>query len=155
MFNVNNCCTFEGRLTKDPVHSTVGQGQNAFSKVLFNIAVDRALTKDQRAAKKAGTLTTPTADFISCVAIGAKADVINQYFKKGKPIKVFCSYQAWSKDDPNNPGQKTYGHIFQVEEIGFPLTDNSGGNGGNSAPAPTANQAPAQTPQFSDDDIPF
>lgn len=132
MFNVHNACQFEGRMAKDPTFSTVGQGQNAFNKATFTIAVDRQLSKTQREAKKNGQ-DVVTADFPQFVAIGGKADLLQKYFHKGKPIKIWASYQSYVTQDA--AGNKKYGHIFQVEELGFTLSDNSNGNGGGNGAA--------------------
>jgi single stranded DNA-binding protein len=134
MFNVNNCCQFEGRIAKDPEFKTVGQGKNAFNKALFTLAVDRSLSKDQRDAKRNGDDSIVSADFPQFVANGAKADIIRDYFCKGKPIKIWATYQSYVTQDQN--GNKRYGHIFVVEELGFVLKDttdqnNNGGNNNN------------------------
>lgn len=128
MLNTSNICIFEGRMTKDVQIQTVGQGQNQYSKALFSIACDRTLTKDQKQAKASGQQVV-SSDFPQFVATGAVADIIAQYFPKGKPIKIFASFQSYQKKDAN--GNTTYGQIFKVENIGFALTDSSNGNGGN------------------------
>ena len=62
MFNLANCCFFEGRISRDPQFSQVqmGIGQNGqpnmVDKALFSIAVDRALSSQQR-QKAAHTIT--------------------------------------------------------------------------------------------------
>lgn len=180
MFNINNCCQFEGRIAKDIDSKTIGQGNNAFTKVLFTLAVDRALTKDQRAAKKNGDTSIVSADFIPMTASGGKADVIKNFFSKGKPIKVYCSYQAYVSKDAQ--GNAKYGHIFVVEELGFTISDNTNNNGGgnnggnrnnngnngngnnngnngnrnnNNNSSYNNNSRNNDTATFSDDDIPF
>ena len=60
MFNLANCCFFEGRISRDPQFSQVqmGIGQNGqpnmVDKALFSIAVDRALSSQQRQKAKNG-----------------------------------------------------------------------------------------------------
>lgn len=130
MFNVNNCCQFEGRLVKDPEFKTVGQGNNTFTKALFTIAVDRQLSKEKKQQKKNDPNSVVSADFPQFVALGAKAEFLKNYFSKGKPIKIWASYQSYSSQDPQT-GNRRFGHIFQVEELGFTISDTSGNNGGN------------------------
>lgn len=170
MINPNNLCQFEGRLTKDPEIRTVGHGDRQFNKAFFTIAVDRVLTKNQRQASKDGDTSVVTADFIPMVANGPKADMLKNYFCKGKPIKVVCTYQAWMTDD--GQGGKKFGHAFEVEDLTFVLRDttqnNNGGGGGNqnnnsggysnnnrNQSNNRNNQASNDFVAISDDDIPF
>ena len=75
MFNLANCCFFEGRISRDPQFSQVqmGVGQNGqpnmVDKALFSIAVDRALSSQQRQKAKNGDQSIKTVDFISCSLI--------------------------------------------------------------------------------------
>ena len=127
MINVNNLCTFEGRIVKDPQISTQGQGQNSYTKALFTLAIDRKLTKEQREAKKNG-VEGVYSDFVPFVANGTLADVIKNYFVKGKPIKVIATYQSYQTKDQS--GNVKYGHIFKVEDLGFVTKDTTDGQGG-------------------------
>ena len=123
MLNINNFCSFEGRLVKDPNKSVVGTGENAYSKVLMTIAVARNLTSKQ---KQNGA---QEADFINLVAYGKSADFIASYFSKGKPIKVIASYKSYEKTD--DFGNKTYGSFLQVEQASFTLSDSGSKNNSN------------------------
>lgn len=65
----------------------------------------------QRKGKNAG------ADFISCVAYGKNADVIEGYFGKGKGIEVKGHIQTGSYDGKNG---KVYTTEVVCDEIEFP-----------------------------------
>lgn len=130
MLNLNNFNMFEGRLVKDPQITTEGSGQNAYTKAIFTLAVDRELTKEQKAKKESGG-NIVTADYPQFVATGTTADIIAKYCKKGKPIKVQASYQSYKKQD--NSGQTIYGHIFKVEKMGFTTQDSTRQHGSNNS----------------------
>lgn len=130
MLNASNLCSFEGRLIADPKMSQVTwnsqQGQKTMSKAEFTLAVDRKMTAAQKqAAQQAGK---PTADFPRFTVIGPKADFVQKYLGKGKPCKIVGSFETSSWIDKQ--GQKQYSWIFQVEDIGFTLSDNSQHQGG-------------------------
>lgn len=162
-FNINNTALFEGRIVKDIDVKTVGQGQNAFKKALFTIAVDRQLSSDQRKKVKDGDTSIQTADFIPFVANGAKAETLEKYFCKGKPIRVAASYQSYKKTDAN--GNDVFGHIFVVHDIGFVLKDttdsgnNGGGNNNNNGGGNKNNKAGSKSEEnfaaYDDEDLPF
>lgn len=164
MFNPNNVCMFEGRISNDPTYSTIGSGQNQFEKALFNIAVQRQLTKDQRDKAKQDS-SIKTADFIPCSLIGSGVKILRDYFGKGKAIKVCGSYQEYVTTD-SQTGNKKYGHIFTVDSISFTTQDSQGSssNNGNSnsqpASRPAQNSAPSQIESgfanmFDEEDNPF
>ena len=141
MFNLANCCFFEGRISRDPQFSQVqmGVGQNGqpnmVDKALFSIAVDRALSSQQRQKAKNGDQSIKTADFIPCSLIGAQVATLRQYFPKGKAIKVVGHYTEYQTTDQQT-GQTKYGHIFEIDNIGFTIADsknvqNGGGQSQN------------------------
>ena len=141
MFNLANCCFFEGRISRDPQFSQVqmGVGQNGqpnmVDKALFSIAVDRALSSQQRQKAKNGDQSIKTADFIPCSLIGAQVATLRQYFPKGKAIKVVGHYTEYQTTDQQT-GQTKYGHIFEIDNIGFTIADsknvqNAGGQSQN------------------------
>lgn len=143
MLNASNLCSFEGRLIADPKMSQVTwnsqQGQKTMSKAEFTLAVDRKMTAAQKqAAQQAGK---PTADFPRFTVIGPKADFVQKYLGKGKPCKIVGSFETSSWVDKQ--GQKQYGWIFQVVDIGFTLSDNSqhqnNNQQGNTGAAPQNN----------------
>lgn len=123
MLNINNFCSFEGRLVKDPSKTVIGTGENAYSKVLMTIAVARNLTSKQ---KQNGA---QEADFINLIAYGKNADFIASYFSKGKPIKVLASYRSFEKTD--DFGNKMFGSYLNVEQVSFTLSDSGSKNNDN------------------------
>lgn len=159
--NVANNCTFIGRITKDIETETVGQGDKAFTKIRFNVAVEKKMTKDQK--EKAKKENRPTADFIPCEAVGKQADNILKFFGKGKGIQIMASYESYSWDDKNGGG-KRYGHRFNITDFGFPPGEGNGGSGNNGGgnngssnntsnnPTPSNNN---DTYPIDDSDIPF
>ena len=135
MINTSNLCTFEGRVAKDPQFSTI-QGQNGqIEKVVFDLAVDRGMSKQQKA--NAQNNGQPTADFVHCSMIGAQVAAFREYCPKGKAVKVVARYSQYTYQDKNT-GQTQYGHQFDVDNFGFVTQDasyinngnNGGGNGG-------------------------
>ena len=109
--------------------------------------------------------------FVDCNAFGRTAEVINQYFRKGKPIFIEGRLQLdqWT-DKQGQKRQKHRVHIdsFQfVEGRGGDGQGGGGGNGGGQSRAPArpdaqrpANEpAPAQgyetAPDIAEEDIPF
>lgn len=122
MINSSNLCIFEGRVAREPQCNNIQIGQDTVEKAIFTIAVDRALSTAQRQKVKQGDNTIKTADFIPCSLLGAKVAVLKQYFPVGKSIKVIGHYTEYQTTDQQT-GQKKYGHIFEVDEIGFTTQD--------------------------------
>ena len=128
---IGNTCNFVGRISSDITTEVIGQGQNAFTKAKFSIAIKRKLSKNEQQQKAQGT-QVKEAYFLNMEAIGATADFIVKYFAKGKPIALTAYYEEFSWTDKQTNAKK-YGHRFNVEEVMFVPQDSSqnGGNGGN------------------------
>ena len=122
MVNSSNVCMFEGRMAREPQYSNVQIGQDSVEKAMFTIAVDRALSAAQRQKSKNGDKSVKTADFIPCSLLGAQVATLRQYFPVGKAIKIMGHYTEWQTPDPQS-GQTKYGHIFEVDNIGFTVQD--------------------------------
>ena len=91
-----------GRLTKDPeLRYAAGSG---IATSRFTVAVNRQGKKDE-------------ADFINCVAFNKPAELIAQYFVKGRQIAIAGHIQTGSylKDD----GTKVYTTDVVVETFDF------------------------------------
>lgn len=153
MINPANVCIFEGRISKEPNYSTVQFGQENVEKAMFSIAVDRALSAQQRQKVKNGDQSIKTADFIPCSLLGAQVATLRQYFPVGKSIRVMGHYTEYTQTDAQT-GQKKYGHIFEIDNISFTVQDsknlqqNQGqANGGYQQAAPQYQQAPQQYQQ--------
>lgn len=99
-----NKCIFTGRLTKDP---ETRQSQNGMTITRFSIAVDRMKTKDNQ---------NPGADFLNCVAFGARGEFVSKYFHKGDKIIMESHVQTGSYDGQNG---KVYTTDFIVDSVEF------------------------------------
>ena len=95
-----------GRLTKDPdVRYTAGENPLCIAR--YTLACDRI-------SKKEGQ---PTADFISCVAMGKSGEFAEKYLSKGMKIAVEGRIQTGSYDDKD--GKKVYTTDVYVERHEF------------------------------------
>lgn len=95
-----------GRLTKDPEIRYTDSKKAVCS---FTLAVDDG--RDSEGKKKA--------QFIPCVAWGKTAELIDQYFTKGKPLTVTgrITVRSYEKN-----GEKRYVTEVVASGIEFPLT---------------------------------
>lgn len=71
-----NKIMLSGRLIKDSELAYIGDG---VPKASFCIAVERSFQKDKNNKKS---------DFINCELLGKRAEGLNQYLTKGKPIMI-------------------------------------------------------------------
>lgn len=150
--NMNNMCTFEGRLVTDPELSSLQAGGSNLSKCKIKIAVDRNMTKDAKA--KAQQEGKDTADFIPVDIIGPKADFVANYFSKGSGIRVVASFKSFTYQ--NKEGQKVYSYGFDAVDVGFTVGGNGNGNNSNAGSGngnQGTNMSSFQT--IDDDDLPF
>ena len=150
MVNTNNLCIFEGRMVREPKYSNVQIGQDSVEKAMFTIAVDRALSATQRQKAKNGDKSVKTTDFIPCSLLGAQVATLRQYFPQGKGIKVIGHYTEYQTTDTS--GSTSYGHIFEIDNIGFTTQDSKNlqqSNGYQQAPQPNQSyqQSTYQQPQ--------
>lgn len=108
-----------GRITKD-VEARVTQSGTAVST--FSLAVDRRLTKEQKARGD------QSADFINCVAWGRTAEVLAQYCHKGSRIGIEGRVQVRSYTTQD--GAKRYATEVIVEQMEMLDSKNTGNNTG-------------------------
>ena len=94
-----------GRLTADP-NVRVSAGENPLTIARYTLAVDRKFKRDGE----------PTADFISCVAMGKNGEFAEKYLRKGTKIGVIGHIQTgkYEKD-----GTTVYTTDVMVEEHEF------------------------------------
>lgn len=94
-----------GRLTADP-NVRVSAGENPLTIARYTLAVDRKFKRDGE----------PTADFISCVAMGKNGEFAEKYLHKGTKIGVIGHIQTgkYEKD-----GTTVYTTDVMVEEHEF------------------------------------
>lgn len=97
-----NKAVLVGRLVRDPNLKFAAGSGNAVSR--FTLAVTRQFKRDE-------------ADFISCVAFGKTAEIISQYFTKGKQIAISGSIRTGSYDAQD--GTKKYTTDVVVDTFDF------------------------------------
>lgn len=100
-----------GRLTRDPdVRYTTGE--NSLCIARYTLACDRITKKEGQ----------PTADFISCVAMGKQGEFVEKYLSKGMKIAIEGRIQTGSYD---KDGTKVYTTDVMVERHEFVESRNS------------------------------
>lgn len=129
-----------GRLTREP-EARFSAGDNPIEIVRFTLAVDRKYKKD-------GELT---ADFISCIAFGKTAEVIEKYVHQGNKIAVEGRWQTGSYT--NKDGVKIYTNDCMVESIDF--CESKGSQNNDSQPAQTNNEFMHIPDNMENDGVPF
>lgn len=100
-----------GRLTKDPEVRTT-QGGTAWAR--FLVAVNRRMSVEKK--KEAEAKGQPTADFISCVAWGNTAELVERSFKKGDLILLEGRISTGNYE---RDGQRVYTTDVTVERLHF------------------------------------
>lgn len=127
--NMNNINIFEGRLTADPELSYIPTkgGKDGLAKCKIKIAVDRQMTKEQKAQAQASG--NQTADFVPVDITGTKAEFVANYFKKGNGIRAVCTFRTFSYQAQD--GSTKYGYNFDAVDVTFTVSSNSNGNSGS------------------------
>lgn len=141
-----NKVILSGRLTRDAVIS-YSAGENATTVARITLAVDRRYKREG---------DEQTADFISCVAFGKTAEIIEKYCKQGTKIIIEGRWQTGSYT--NKDGVKVYTNDCMIESLEFAESKNSGGENNTSGrPAPqTDSDGFMNIPDSVDDDeLPF
>jgi len=144
-----------GNLTRDPELRYTPSG-TAVAK--FGLAVNR------RYRPQGGDQVEETC-FVDITAFGRKAEVVSQYFSKGRPIFLEgrLHFDSWESQD-GQKRSKLDVVLENFEFIGGRGGDQAGGQQGQArdqAPPPEApprqrpQQPPPQRDDFADDDIPF
>ncbi|NMW85635.1 single-stranded DNA-binding protein [Peptoniphilus sp. AGMB00490] len=113
-----NCVNLIGRLARDP---ELRYAQTGTAMCRFTIAVDRRMSKQKRQEAQANN--QPTADFISCTAFGATAELIANYHKKGSQIGIEGRIQTGSYE---KDGRTIYTTDVIVNNLTF-ISSNQGG----------------------------
>ena len=146
--NINHVVV-AGRLGRDPELKQTPQGTQVAS---FSIATNRNWKDKNTGEKREET------EWVNCVAWGRTAEVIAQYFTKGKEIYIEGRMQtrSWEKD-----GQKRYSTEVVVGSFQFVGSANAQTTGGvapsEDQPAPAADVPTVEYPDedINPDDIPF
>lgn len=103
-----------GRLSKDVELRFTREKGTAIAN--FTLAVNRKFKKDE-------------ADFISCVAIGKTAEIINRYFSKGSQIAISGNIRTGSYETQD--GARRYTTNIVVESFDFISNNNKQENKAN------------------------
>lgn len=138
-----------GRLTRDPeIRYTNSQAGEQMCIARYTLAIDRRF-------RKAGDESSPTADFISCVAFGKQGEFAEKYLKQGTKIAATGRIQTGSYT--NKDGQKVYTTDVVVEECEFAESKNTTSQPTNTQPEPQ--EAPddgfMNIPEGIESDLPF
>ena len=144
-----------GNLTRDPELRYTPKGTGIAK---FGLAINRNWTNEAGEKKEEVT-------FVDVDAFGKQAEIISQYFKKGRPILVEGRLKLDSWDDKQT-GQKKSRLGVVLESFSFLDSSNRGeGSPAPSAPRPRPSAAPAAPsapavegdgpPPEHDDDVPF
>ncbi len=134
-----NNVLMSGRLARDPQFQVVKSGNMA----RFTLAVERPQRRNQNGQPQTQNPNMPTADFISCVAFGHQADLM-QGLHKGSRLMVAGRIQTGSYT--NRDGQKVYTTDVLASAV-EPLMENHAASPAQ-APAPAV-QNPAPAPAAS------
>ena len=139
-----------GNLTRDPELKYLPSGAAVAN---IGIAVNRVYNDRQSGEKKEEVC------FVDLDAFGRTAEIINEYFQKGRPILVEgrLRLQTWETDD----GQRRSKHSVMVDRFEF-VGGRQDGDGGGAYDQASPGAVPAspelsgeQGPSTTDDDIPF
>lgn len=118
-----NTVNLIGRLTKDPdVRYSQGEKQTAIAR--FTLAVNRKYKQNGQ----------PDAEFISCLAFGKTAELIEKYIHKGNQLAVTGHIQT--SNYTNKDGQKVYQTDVIVDSMDFVGSKSDGSSDNYSSPAP-------------------
>ena len=137
-----NKVTLIGRLVRDPeMKYTPGNGAAVTN---FTIAVDKFVKKGEE----------KQADFINCVAWNKTAELIAQYFTKGKMIAISGRIQTRTYDAKD--GTKRYVTEVVADELQFLDNKNSNSEStGQNYNAGNVNTSDEDITPVNDGDIPF
>ncbi len=139
-----------GNLTRDPELRYTPKG-TAIARL--GLAVNRTWTSETGEKKEETT-------FVDVDAFGKQAEVIAQYFRKGRAILVEgrLRYDTW---DDKQTGQKRSKLSVVLESFSFLDSGSRTAEGGAAPPAAAKPAAPApaaaepETPSPDEDDVPF
>lgn len=143
-----NHVSLSGNIVRD-IELKVSKSNLSICK--FTLAVNGSTGKgDQR---------KDTCEFVSCIAFGKTAEVMEKYLHKGSPILIHGSIKTGSYE--NKAGQKVYTTDVIVNELVMLGGKSDGASGGSSrgdyggAPAQNFRDEVMEIGGSDDDDIPF
>lgn len=103
-----NVVTLMGRLTRDPIQRMANTANGQWETANFTLAVDR---------RKKNEGEGQTADFISCVAFGKRAEFVNKWLHQG--VKVALDGRIQTGSYTAKDGQTVYTTDVVVNNIEF------------------------------------
>lgn len=140
--SANNNCHLYGRMVRDP--EFVQDADPKKTRAKFTIAVDRR------------NKTKADADFVDCIAFGKSAEMINEYFSKGRGIMVDGPIQIDSYTDRDGNKRKATTLIVDSWSFdGSPRKDRDDAPAEQSDPLAWANGAAADSFEAVEEDVPF
>ncbi|MHC4286889.1 MAG: single-stranded DNA-binding protein [Planctomycetota bacterium] len=144
MANLNKVMLI-GNMTRDPQLSYL---PSQTPVVEFGLAISR------RYKKQDGSQGEDVC-FVDCQMFGKRAEVINQYLKKGDPIFVEgrLKFDSWEKDGQKRSKLRVF--VENFEFLGKGGGQGSGNQGGGHQSAPNSPAPEAPYGGGMDDDIPF
>lgn len=129
-----------GRLVRDPeVRYSKGDKPTAVAR--YTLAIDRTFKQDDQ----------PTADFITCVAMGKNGEFAEKYLKQGTKIIVIGEWRTGSYT--NKDGNKVHTNECMVSRHEFAESKNS--NNYQDRPAPSNDNSFMSIPENMENDLPF
>jgi single-strand DNA-binding protein len=143
MANLNKVLLM-GNLTRDPELRYTPNGTAVAS---FGIAINRTW-KTPEGEKKEETC------FVDASVFGKRAEVVSEYFSKGKPIFIEgrLQFQQWEAKD----GQKRSALRVVVEDFQFVGPRTTASSGQNASPTTGASKGPGNmVDDVNNDEIPF
>jgi len=143
MANDYNCCTFTGRLSKDPETRFLPDGKQVTN---FTIAVGESWkTKDGEKKEKV--------EWVPVTIFGGLASVAAEYLSKGKQVLISGKLQTRSWDDKD--GNKKYMTEVIADRMVMLGSKSDGGQGGHSGNQQQGGVAPHDDVPDFDDSVPF
>lgn len=132
-----------GRLTRDPdIRYTNNKDNTQLCIARYTLAVDKRFKIEGQ----------PSADFISCVAMGRNGEFAEKYLKQGTKIAVTGRIQTGSYT--NKDGQKVYTTDVVIEEQEFAESKGSGKPKEEPVASPE-NEGFLNVPEGIENDLPF
>lgn len=103
-----NVVALVGRLTRDPIQRMANTENGSWETANFTLEVERRKKSENEEA---------SADFISCVAFGKRAEFVNKWLHQGTKVSLDGRIQTGSFT--NKEGQKVYTTDVVVNNIEF------------------------------------
>ena len=103
-----NVVALVGRLARDPIQRMANTENGSWETANFTLAVERRKKSENEEA---------SADFISCVAFGKRAEFVNKWLHQGTKVSLDGRIQTGSFT--NKEGQKVYTTDVVVNNIEF------------------------------------